>query len=82
MRYLKSLLSRINKFIFEFTDESVLEEIKTLKEIYKRNYINTDVELDGRLKNSYDDEADLINSWRGWYVHATSLLKKKKWYED
>jgi len=66
--YLKSLLSRIEKFGSGLKGTTIHDEIKIMKEIYKRKYINTDVEFDGRLKNLYNGEAELINSWKSWYI--------------
>jgi len=76
LMYLESLISRIDDVEVDFTGTPIHEEIKIMKDISKRKYINTDVGLDGILKNSYDSEADLINSWKEWYINTTSLKKK------
>jgi len=68
LRYLESLLSLIDDYEMDFPLGYIHEQIKLMREIYKRKYINVGVELDGTLKNSYEDEAEVINSWRGWYT--------------
>ena len=78
LEYLDSLISRIDYLKFDFTQASIYDEIKLMKEIYKRKYINTNVEY-GRPLGDLLDEAELINSWKQWYIYTTKILKKKTW---
>ena len=75
---MKSLISLLDTLELAFTGGTMYTEIERMREIYKRKYINTDVELDGMLDEVYDDEAELINSWRPWYIYTTTSRKKKK----
>jgi len=77
LKYLKSLISRIDDLKVNFTRASIYDEIEILKEIYKRKYINVDVEYGRPLVELYDSESELINSWKPWYIHQTMLLNKK-----
>jgi len=69
LKYLKSLLSLIKKFRSELMGETVGDEIKLMEEVYKRKSITIGKRIDGKLYHPFDDEADLINSWKGWYIY-------------
>ena len=68
LKYLESLLFRINKFRDDLVGTNIHEEIKILKEIHKRKYIDTEAVFGETARELYKGESDLINSWKSWYI--------------